>query len=619
MKLHHFVTVATLGLFYPLLHAEDPTKSSILIVNIDDLNDWNEVLKGHPQAITPNLKRLADMGLTFSNAICSSPVCFPSRTAVFTGIRPDRSGAVSNFNWKKPWRFYAGDAVTLPKHLGNLGWHTFGVGKNLHSKNGPEFDKYRELPWRADPPAIKGSGYHAGPLGWGVAAVPYEKMPDHLLVSQALDWLAEADGPTLMAVGIYKPHVKWILPQSCFDKFPLDRFQLPAVKENDLSDLAPRLQLLAHNEAKFGPGYHAKLKKDGQDKAWARAYLAAVTFADEQLGRVLDAWFASPQSKGGYIVLWSDHGFMLGEKEAWGKFKPWNDAIRSNLMIAGPGIPEGVICDRAVSLQDIYPTLIDLLKIDPPANQIIDGNSLTPLINDPKADWNKPVVMSHEEDGIRYDVVMDNRYRMTRLITGETELYDLKEDPNEWTNLADLAEHDATIERLEDFLTFSVQPLPKDGWFEAETLPHQTSADLNHRENYHYPHDYNTASGGKVLVAELIAGKSSYIDFVWRADTIGDYSFTAIFEDLPNGTELIAYSSPVVEDARQADADFKMEALPTGSITSTKTPKTLVTKNLGSMKITHPGLQLLRFMSVGENPLSLRIDRLGIRPLSSDE
>ena len=200
-------------------------------------------------------------------------------------------------------------------------------------------------------------------------------------------------------------------------------------------------------------------------RSFVRAYLACVTFADEQLGRLLDAWEVSPHvGDRGYIVLWSDHGFMLGEKEGWSKMKPWYDSAHSNLIIAGPGIRKGAVCNKAVSLQDIYPTLIDLLKLPSPANKV-DGNSLLPLLENPDADWDKPVVMSHEADGIRYDVVMDNTYRMTRLITGETELYKLADDPHEFNNLARDTEHAPVIERLSKHSDFPLSGNPA-GWLD---------------------------------------------------------------------------------------------------------------------------------------------------------
>ena len=590
-----------------------PGKPSILFLNIDDLNDWNGVLRGHPQAVTPNLERLARSGLTFTNAICPSPVCFPSRTALFTGIHPARSGALSNFNWGRPWRFYAGEAVTLPKHLEAQGWSTRGAGKNFHGGNRPEFQHY--FPQPREPRARPGTGYSAGPLGWGVAEVPYEQMPDHLVVNWGIEQIQSTDAPLFLSLGIYKPHVRWILPQESFDRYPSAEFREPVRADGDLRDLPPRLRLLAHNEAKFGQGYHEKLRRDGQVKSWARAYLAAVTFADEQLGRLLEAWQASPHAEHGLIVLWSDHGFMLGEKEGWGKFKPWYDAIHSNLMIAGPGIPPGETCDKAVSLLDLYPTLLDKLGLEPPASQTLDGKSLLPLLEDPDREWEEPVVLSHEEDGIRYDVVLDNRYRMTRLITGETELYDLQEDPNEWRNLAESDAHQPVRDRLSRFLTFRLPALSGEGWLEAEKIPCQTSADFGRRGNFHYPRPNAEASGGAYLVAELRQGKGSYLDFVWHAEP-GEYDLALTFGPLSRSAHLSLEVAAVVEDAGKASEEYPMTPVGPERVHVQGPTRTFTTQQFGRLTIARAGRHLLRLKSQDQDPQVLRLDRLQLKPMS---
>lgn len=581
-------------------------RPSVLFINIDDLNDWSGTLAGHPQAVTPNIDRVAAKGVTFTRALCSSPVCFPSRTSLFTGIHPVRSGAISNFNWGRPWRFYAGDATTLPKHLENHGWRTFGGGKNFHGSNKPEFQHYFGLPREAK--AIKGIGYSRGPLGWGYAVKPVEEMPDYQVASWGIEQIEKTDEPALFSIGIYKPHVPWILPKSYFDRFSMDSFTPPAAPKDDLDDLSERLGLLAHNEAKFGTGFHEKLCEDGQDKAWARAYLASVFFADEQLGRLLDAWEASPHAKDGYIVLWSDHGFMLGEKEGWGKFKPWFDASRVNLIFSGPGIPEGKKCDRAVSLLDLYPTMLGLLEVEAPSPQKLDGRNLMPLLKSPEMEWDRPVVMSHEEDGIRYDSVLTNRFRMTRLITGETELYDHESDPNEWTNLAGQAEHAVTVDRLAKHLTFSIPQASEDGWLEGEDLPWQTSADHRRRGNFHYSRPNEGASGGRYFVGELRTGKKSYVEFVWEAEE-GEYEVGALFGPVNETMTLSVKSAVVTEEAVQATAEAEMQSV--GSVVHTiKKKGGFQELEFGRLKIDRPGRHLLRFEQAGEGKAILRVDRV---------
>ena len=570
---------------FQVASAERP---SILFVNVDDWNDWNEVLEGHSQAITPNIKRLAERGVVFNNAICASPTCLPSRTALFSGIHPARSGNIVNDNGIHPWRTYVPDAVTLPRHLSNQGWQSIGIAKNFHGGDKPEFDHY--IPVGKKVKEIKGSGINLNSSGpWGVAAVPTTQMPDYIAVSRGIEQINTVDDPLFLSVGIYRPHVPWVVPQEYFDKYPLEEVQFSERRADDLDDLPERFKLLAHLEAKFGKGYNQMLAEKGYDRQFVRAYLACVTFADEQLGRMLDAWDASPHAANGYIVLWSDHGYMLGEKEAWSKMKPWYDSARCNLIIAGPGIQQGAVCNKAVSLQDLYPTLIDLLKLPPPP-QKIDGHSLVPLLENPAADWDQPVVMSSEADGIRYDCVLGNDYRMTRLITGETELYKLADDPHEFNNLARNPEYAPVIARLSQHLTFRYPDIPADGWVEAEATPRQTSSDYKLRGNCHFPQPLPGASGGRVICADLRAGKGSYIDFVLDVQTPGTYALGATLSVGGSCTVLV---DDVVDVSAQADTGYPMKEIgtlqgDTGALRDV---------SFGTVTFDEPGLKLIRFMS----------------------
>ncbi|MDA7597656.1 sulfatase-like hydrolase/transferase [bacterium] len=593
-----------LGLTALPKRSSDTERPSLLFLNIDDWNDWNEVLQGHPQAITPNIKRLAERGVVFSNAICSSPTCFPSRSAIFTGIHPARSGNIVNDNGIHSWRSYAGDAVTLPKHLSAQGWTSIGIGKNFHKGDRGEFDEYigkkggrlKQVP---------GSGINLNPSGnWGIADLPSTKMPDYMAVSHGIEKLTTAKEPLFLSLGIYRPHVPWVVPQEYFDLYPLEKVQLPERRADDLDDLPERFKLLAHLEAKFGPGYNDMLAKKGYDRQFVRAYLACVTFADEQVGRILDAWDASPHSKNGYIVLWSDHGYNLGEKEGWSKMKPWYDSARCNLIIAGPGIPKGAACKKAVSLQDLYPTLVDLLDIASPS-QKIDGNSLVPLLKNPNSVWDKPVVMSSEADGIRYDVVLDNDYRMTRLITGETELYQLSDDPHEFNNLAMDPKYGPVIERLAKHLTFDHPEIPADGWLEAEETPRQTSSDYKLRGNCHYPKSLSAASAGRVIGADLKAGKGSYLEFVIEMKSAGTYTLGAM---LSTGGAVSVLADDVVNDSDQADTGYPMKKIGTVEAGSGNLKEIFI----GSVAFDEPGLKLIRFMS-NVPKQQLLIDRIQIQ------
>ena len=575
-------------------------KPSVLFINVDDWNDWNEVLQGHSQAITPNIKRLARRGVVFSNAICSSPTCFPSRTALFSGIHPARSGNIVNDNSIHPWRFYVPDAITLPKHLSNNGWKSIGIAKNFHRRDDSEFDEY--ISRDREPKKVPGIGIRLNPSGvWGVADVPATRMPDYIAASQGIERINTVKEPLFLSLGIYRPHVPWVVPQEYFDLYPLEQVQFAERLADDLEDLSGRFKTLAHLEAKFGKGYNDMIAKEGYDRQFVRAYLACVTFADEQLGRILDAWDASPHAEDGYIVLWSDHGYTLGEKEGWSKMKPWYDSSRCNLVIAGPGIQKGAVCNKAVSLQDLYPTLVKLLGIPSPSHKM-DGNSLMALLKDPDGDWDKPVVMSSETDGIRYDSVLSNDFRMTRLITGETELYKLADDPHEFHNLAADPQYAPVIQSLEKHLTFRYPEFCAGKWIEAEATPRQTSSDFKLRGNCHFHKEHPRASSGQVIRAELRAGIGSYLEFVLDVPTAGTYSLAASV--LVEGSCTV-FVDDVKDDAAQVDTGYPMEIVgwlePSGD--------GLKDVSIGTVTFSQPGLKLLRFQS-NVPKQGIQVDRL---------
>jgi arylsulfatase A-like enzyme len=585
---------------------EDTKRPSVLLINVDDWNDWNSVLKGHSQAITPNIERFAKKGVTFSNAICASPSCVPSRPALFTGIAPSRSGNISNDSGKLPWRFYAGPkTITIPKLFSQNGWASIGIAKNFHRGDAPEFDTY--IPPFKTPKKLKKVGLNLNSSAiWDIADMPVSEMGDYKAASAAIKTIDSHEGPLLLSVGIYRPHVPWIVPQAYFDMYPPESLKLSERRVGDLDDLPERLKLVAGLEAKFGKGYHEKLVRKGYDKQFVRAYLASVTFADEQVGRILDAWYASPYAETGYVVLWSDHGYMLGEKNAWSKIKPWYDSSHSNFMVAGPGLPKDAVCGKAVSLLDLYPTLVELLDLPKPP-QKLDGNSLVPLLNNPDAEWDRPVRMTSQMDGVFFESILSNDFRMTRLATGETELYKLANDPHEFTNLAENPKYAEVVEVLEKHLSFSYPEIPADGWMEAEEIPAQTSADYQLRGNCHYTLADKEASEERLVSALLYAGAGSYIEFIIDLPTSGTYHLEGT---LAMGGTCSVLVDDVRNDAAQADAGYPMKR-----ICTLKPSKKLTDVSIGEVRFEKPGLKIIRFVT--EKKQEVKFDRLRLFKNSS--
>jgi len=434
-------------------------RPNVLFIAIDDLNDWVGCLGGHPDTKTPNLDRLAARGVLFTNAHCAAPACNPSRAALMTGIRPSTSGVYHN---PQPWRRsrVLRDAVTLPQHFMAHGYHASGSGKVYHGAF-PDPASWEEY-WPSLTQQQPGSPVPAnrplngipkvGHFDWGPMDVDKTAMGDW----KVTDWVCgqlrrRHEKPFFLACGIYRPHLPWYVPREYFERFPLETVTLPNVNESDLDDVPEAGRKMARL------GDHKRVTEHHQWRRAVQAYLASIAFADECVGKVLDALDASPYADNTIIVLWSDHGWHLGEKLHWRKFALWEEATHNVLMVVAPGVTTpGQRCDRAVSLLDIYPTLIDLCGLSPRAG--LEGTSLMPLLKDPKAPREQPAVTTF---GRNNHSVRDERWRLIRYADGSEELYDHQVDPLEWKNLAGDATYASVKARLAKWLpTVNVEEDP---------------------------------------------------------------------------------------------------------------------------------------------------------------
>ena len=435
-------------------------RPNILFIAMDDLNDWIGCMGGHPQTITPNLDRLAKSGVMFSNAHCPAPACNPSRTAIMTGISPHVSGLYEN---GQKMREVLPDAELLPKWFSRHGYWSAGSGKLLHYFiDAQSWDEYfpaketenpfpRTLYPRKRPVSLPRAGpWQYVETDWGGLAATDEEYGGDWLVSK---WVGEQlarkhDKPFFLACGIYRPHEPWFVPKKYFEPFPLEDIQLPkGYREDDLDDLPPQGRRRGPNR------YFAHIRKHGQWKQAVQGYLASIHFADAMLGRVLDALEHGPNRDNTIVVLWSDHGWHLGEKQHWQKYTAWRVCTRVPLMIrvpagAAPGLPAGTaagqVCDAPVNLLSLYPTLTELSGVPPKADN--DGPSLVPLLKEVDAEWNHVAITHLSEPGSFG--LSDRRWRYLRYASGEEELYDVKLDPHEWTNLASRVEHRGQLENL---------------------------------------------------------------------------------------------------------------------------------------------------------------------------
>ena len=438
--------------------AEPP---NVIFFATDDLCDWIGPL-GYGQAVTPNMDKLAERGVTFTNAHCPGTFCAPSRSAVFTGQFASTTGCYTTqvYFHNRP------DLKPLQQSFKEGGYATFGAGKLFHHPAGyldlrawDEFfvrseDQKREgwplNSWGSGPPNTRGndtpipepypnSAYNRGRipsnrffLEWG--AVPNEReeeMADTRRINWACDILRQKhDKPFLLAVGLYAPHFPNYVPQKYFDLYDAERIKAPPYKEDDLDDLPPKIRKAKIHRKSV---HHQRLVEIDAVEDAIHGYLAAVSYADAMLGRILETLRTSPHHDNTVIVLWSDHGYHHGEKGDWGKHTLWERTTNVPFIWAGPGVKRGARIDATASLIDMYPTFIEMCGL--PTVDGLEGTSLVRTLREPSAAIDRNVYVPYLDPG-GYAVV-NQQWRYIHYSDDTEELYDLRRDPNEWYNLAE--------------------------------------------------------------------------------------------------------------------------------------------------------------------------------------
>ncbi len=448
----------------PIQAAERP---NVLFISVDDINDWIGVFGGHSQAKTPHLDKFARSGaVTFLNAHCAGPVCGPSRSALLSGFMPHRTGLYGNKQNMLDSPIVQKN-TTLPEYFSKNGYHTLSRGKIFHrhvTKNGSDpghwaFDEWhpgeggsgvdrnrltsrdKNLINGKPGPASKNTKRSGSEFSWGPTKGGLEETKDYKTAAWAAAQLHKShDKPFFMAVGLSKPHLPFYVPQEFFDLYPLEQFKAPVVPEDDLADI-----LDSNGRQTFSPSADYRwLKENGLLKDAARAYMAACSFADACLGVVFDALEKSPHLDNTIVVFWGDHGWHLGEKLRFRKASGWHESTRVPLIVRLPGSKHSSQSRRLVNLIDLYPTLIDLCELP---SKPLDGRSFKSLLADPMASWNASTTTIFGNGNAS---IHDERWHYIHYRNGTRELYDLKQDPMEWTNLArsDAAESKKALAKL---------------------------------------------------------------------------------------------------------------------------------------------------------------------------
>ena len=470
---------------------------NVLFIAVDDLNDWEGSLGGHPQAITPNMDRLFKQGLLFTSAHCSQAVCTASRNSLMSGFHPSTTGWYSSISaMRNSFEQVMKENKMMPQYFKEHGYKTLAAGKIFHRGVSDYPDRSADF-WDVTAPGYKvpaalkerGDGYggthfypfpregsqivnHYGEdydsghsLCWGALEredMPGGKMYDELIAEWAESQLAEKqDKPFFMAVGFVRPHVPFTAPKKYFDWYDLNKIEIPVVPTDEMSDIPLIGKAIAFGTIKNGDHYAVTQLSSDYWREMVRAYLACVSFVDDQVGRVIKALENSPYAENTIIVLWSDHGQHLGEKKHWRKQALWEESTRVPLFFKVPGIDnQNKSCQGVVSLLDLYPTLVELCGL--PENKALEGESIVPFLKNPKLDWPRYALSSWYYKNY---AVRSKNWRYIRYRDGSEELYDHRKDAGEHFNLAADPTYESVIaEHQQQLPKHDALPAGTDSW-----------------------------------------------------------------------------------------------------------------------------------------------------------
>ena len=426
-------------------------KPNILFIAIDDLAPALRCY-GNLIAKTPHIDRLAASGVRFDRAYNQLPLCNPTRASVMTGLRPD---TIKVYDLDRHFRDEVPEAITLSQTFMRNGWWAGRVGKIYHYNVPASIgtDGFDDPPsWqetvnpkgrdKADEALIFNAEPHrkiSAALSWLAADGADEEQTDGMIATEAIKMMQAKRGqPFFLGVGFFRPHTPYVAPRKYFEMYPLKDMRLPYAPKGDRDDIPTAA--FAHN----CPVPHYGLDELTLRKA-LQAYYATISFVDAQVGRLMAALDRLGLVDNTIVVLWSDHGYHLGEHNGiWQKRTLFEQASRTPLIIRAPGARgNGTACTRIVEFVDIYPTLTDLAGLKPPKG--LEGRSLRPLLDNPLAKWDGHAitqVLRPADQRLAKPVmgrsIRTGRWRYTDWAEGNSgvELYDHANDPMEFNNLA---------------------------------------------------------------------------------------------------------------------------------------------------------------------------------------
>ena len=533
--------------------AHASAQPNLVFIIVDDLNDLPLDPSTRPEIATPNIDRLAKKGVSFTNAHCTDPICAPSRVSLLYGLYPQSTGLFWFENPKQRGIFK--DSIDLPHHLKNNNFDLYATGKIYHGGQKQKVFNTYGVGTSYGPHPVNGEpymGHHSsqdhlfkamsnlshkweqtfgsledipdwshlekGKKGWFLYGKPWslnkghdrDLLPDELSANYCKDILTQKHSkPFALFAGLVRTHTPLYAPQEYFDRFPLDSIKIPASIKNDLADCSTQLA----NKELYGFQRYKFLTQNGDDlllRQWIQAYLACVSFVDDQVGKIIDAVESSEYADNTIIIFTSDHGFHMGDKEFLYKQSLWDGATHVPLIISGlKGMAQNKKSTKPVSLIDIYPTINDLLEVtaqpNAETNQLkLDGFSLRPLLMDPKTDqWQGPKVaitalpgkdhsMNKEFSGAPFPhfSVRAEDWRYTLTSNGEEELYHYPSDPRESQNLASSPEYAQMKSELKKQL---IELRDGDKWQRLDQWEANDSVQIDNDQLTFKSHSKNTA------------------------------------------------------------------------------------------------------------------------------
>jgi iduronate 2-sulfatase len=435
-------------------------EKNILFIAVDDLRAQLGCY-GDQEIVSPNIDALASRGVLFNNAYCNVPRCGASRASVITGIRAPAD----------IWNCYEIPLtyITLPAWLSKHGYHTISNGKVLHYIKDRKYD-WHEV-WRSaevyfgkqDWGKYNTYGIWQNPLSaqhvhpasgrgpyceWAV--VPDDAYQDGKVAEKTivdLRRLKESDKPFFLACGFWRPHLPFNAPKKYWDLYNRNQIELA-------DNYYPPLNNPAQNVSAKEFERYARTGEEKSSKAFQaearHAYYACVSYVDAQIGKVLDALDSLGLTDNTIVILWSDHGFLLGEHSFWGKQNTLRESLRVPLIVSAPGLAKNDQADALIELVDLYPTICELAGLPKPDH--LHGSSFVPVLQNPKRDW-KQAAFSRFSG---CEAVKTERYLYTQWDDGGEVvpmLFDHQTDPGENENIADQPAAAELVKRLSGMIS----------------------------------------------------------------------------------------------------------------------------------------------------------------------